>query len=423
MEVLIGSIIFVIGYIGIATEHKLGASKSAIALATGGILWLIAAVASHDHHARESIVHAGGEIFEIVVFLLAAMSLVEILVHYKFFDVIRGKLYKLGLNDQKQFLIITIISFFLSAVLDNLTTTIVMIQIARRFFKGQNLLVTAAAIVIAANAGGAWSPIGDVTTIMLWIANKFNSLQIITQGFFPSLAIYLVSTALLYPKIVPTIKNDEKEEVVTSLDRSEKTVIGMTFFSFALPLIMNTVFDLPPYLGLLIGLGLVWLVVDAYKRLRPNPTHLEANIDELVRKSDIASIKFFIGILLAVSALHSLGILDRLSDILYGNNPEAFRVITGSVGLGLISSILDNVPLAAIAIQILETTDVSHWVLLALTLGTGGSLLIIGSAAGVVAMGMIKELTFSKYLQIGTVPAFVGFLAGVGVWLVQYYVL
>lgn len=422
MEVLVGSAIFVLGYLAIAIEHKLGTSKSAIALAMGGMLWLVAALAGAEH-LREQITHTGAEIFEIVVFLLAAMSLVEILVHYKFFDVVRGKLFSWGLDDRKQFLVIAVLSFFLSAVLDNLTTAIVMIQIARRFFKGENLLAVAAAIVISANAGGAWSPIGDVTTIMLWIAGKFTGMEIILQGILPSLTLFLVTTAFMYRSIENEKRDDATNEVVTRLTHSEKTIIGLTFASFALPVIMNAVFNLPPYLGLLIGLGIVWLAVDVFRRIRPQRTHLEANIEELIRKSDLASIKFFIGILLAVSALSSLGVLDQLSDLLYGHNPETARIVVGSVGLGLISAILDNVPLAAIAIEILHVSDTSLWVLLALTLGTGGSLLVIGSAAGVVAMGMIKELTFAKYLRLATVPAFFGFVAGVAVWAVQYYIL
>lgn len=418
--VTLGSLIFVLGYLAIAIEHKIHMNKAAIALAMGGALWLLVAVAGLDGF-REAITHAGGEIFEIVVFLLAAMSLVEILVHYKLFDVIRGRLLRMGLGNSQQFLMLVVLTFFLSALLDNLTTTIVMIQIARRFFKDKNLLVMAAAIVISANAGGAWSPIGDVTTIMLWIAGKFNAAEIILQGILPSLALAAVSTAMMYPKITAA-KDDAKEEVVTALSRSEKVIIGLTFGSFLLPIVMNAVFNLPPYIGLLIGLGVVWIAVDFFKRIRPRPTHLEANIDHLIQKSDLASIKFFIGILLAVSALHSLGVLEVLSDVVYGHTPDLTRMVAGNVGLGLISAILDNVPLAAIAIQVLHVDSAALWVLLALTLGTGGSLLVIGSAAGVVAMGMIKELNFGEYLKIATLPALVGFAAGVGVWALQYFV-
>lgn len=420
---VIGGLIFALGYLGIAIEHKIHMSKSAIALAMGGLLWLVVAltVGGGDHGISEAVRHAGGEIFEIVAFLLAAMSLVEILVHYRLFDFIRGKLFALGLNDRQQFLGITFITFFLSALLDNLTTTIVMVQIARQFFKEKNLLVVAAAIVIAANAGGAWSPIGDVTTIMLWIAGKFTGSEIVLKGILPSLALYVVSIGLMYPQIKNQRDSDSSSEIVERLKRSEWAVIIFTLLSFMLPMVMNAVFHLPPYLGLLIGLGIVWMAVDFFKRVRPHETHLTANIDSLIQKADIASIKFFIGILLAVSALHSLGALEILSDRLYGHDATTQQMITGNIGLGLVSAILDNVPLAAIAIQILHTTDVNLWVLLALTLGTGGSLLVIGSAAGVVAMGMLKELTFATYLRIATLPALAGYVAGVTVWWIQTY--
>jgi Na+/H+ antiporter NhaD/arsenite permease-like protein len=417
---LIAALIFILGYLGIAIEHKIHMSKSAIALAMGGALWLIAS-ASGIPGVREAIGHSGAEIFEIVVFLLAAMSLVEILVHYRFFDIVRGKLYALGLANRNQLALIAVVTFFLSAVLDNLTTTIVMIQIARQFFKDRNLLIAAATIVIAANAGGAWSPIGDVTTIMLWIADKFNAAEIITQGFLPSLAIAGVATALLIPKINNDRSEDDTTDIVTKLSKSEIMIIILTFLSFTLPVVMNTVFDLPPYLGLLIGFGIVWAAVDFFKHRTTRPTHLEANIEQLIQKTDLASIKFFIGILLAVSALHQLGVLEVLSNVLYGHDPVASQIIVGNVGLGVISAILDNVPLAAIAISVLHTEVTAFWVLLAVALGTGGSLLVIGSAAGVVAMGMVKELNFGQYLQIATIPALLGFVAGMAVWAAQYF--
>lgn len=418
---LLASIIFILGYIGIALEHKLKISKSALALITGAILWLIVALQGGEYF-RQHIFHSGAEIFEIIVFLLAAMSLVEILVHYKFFDLIRGKLFALGLDNKKQFLIISVMAFFLSAIIDNLTCTIVMVQIARRFFKEENLLLAVAGIIIAANAGGAFSPIGDVTTIMLWLGDKFGTLEIVAKGFLPALTLYLVAILLIWKKITNAGMDDETKEIVTKLGRSEKTIIGLVFASFALPILMNLLFNLPPYLGLLIGLGGVWIAVDILKQIRPKPTHLTASIEKLIKQTDIPSLKFFIGILLAVGALHSLGILEQVSQQLYGHNPGIERFIIGNISIGMISAILDNVPLAAISMQILHTDITSLWILLALTLGTGGSLLVIGSAAGVIAMGMIKELNFIKYLQIAFVPALLGFIAGIGVWLIQYFV-
>ena len=181
-------------------------------------------------------------------------------------------------------------------------------------------------------------------------------------------------------------------------------------------------FNLPPYLGLLLGLGAVWITVDLFREYKPKPTHLDALIENFIKKTDIASLKFFVGILLAVSALNTLNILEYFSGILYGLDPSVNRIILGNVGLGIFSAIVDNVPLTAIAIKILAINSSSLWVLMAMTVGTGGSILIIGSAAGVVAMGMVKELTFAKYFQIAFKPALFSFFAGIGVWYIQFLV-
>lgn len=415
---LLAGVVFFVGYAAIALEHKLHVNKSAIALAVGTMLWLIAAAAGVPH-IGEAIGHAGSEIFGIVVFLLAAMSLVEILVHYEFFDFLRGKLFQLGLTERGQFILITALTFFLSAIVDNLTTTIVMVQIARKFFRSRNLLYATAGVIIAANAGGAWSPIGDVTTIMLWFADKITAWEVISRGILPSLTLWVVSVSLLAFKISHT-PFDVGNEIVTKLQRSEKTVIGLVFLSFFLPIGMS-VFGLPPYIGLLLGLAIVWLCVDWLKYFVPKQSHLDASIDEFIKRTDIPSLKFFIGILLAVSALHALGVLEQLAHVVYGTAPGVGQLIMGNVGLGFLSALLDNVPLTAMAIQILPTTSSSLWVLLALTVGTGGSLLVIGSAAGVVAMGMVKELNFSQYFKIAFVPALLGYLAAVGVWCIQYF--
>lgn len=420
MSTALAGLVFTLGYAAIALEHKLVLNKSALALLTGTVLWVIVAI-THQGEALVGLGHAAGDIFSIVVFLLAAMSLVEVLVHYKFFDVIRGKLFKLRLSERRQFVVISFLSFILSAFLDNLTTTIVMIQISRRFFKGENLARIAANIIIAANAGGAFSPIGDVTTIMLWFAGKFNALEIISKGFLPSIALWIVATLIMQYGIKGETR-DEEGDMVTKLTRSEKGIIGLVLVSFLLPVTMNAV-GLPPYMGLLLGLALVWLAVDILKQISHRHTHLEASLDEMIRKTDVPSLKFFIGILFAVAALGELGVLQWLADALYGHAPSIGTMVAGNVGLGFLSAILDNVPLTAMAIKILPTTDAALWALLALTAGTGGSLLVIGSAAGVVAMGMIRELSFARYFRIGFVPALAGYLVAVGVWCAQYFVL
>lgn len=411
--------LFILGYVFITLEHKLNTHKSAISLALGATLWIITAFHLHDKtHLQHSIAEAGTEIFSIIVFLLSAMTLVEILVHYQFFDLIRIRLSKMRLKDKKQFAVIATITFFLSALLDNLTVTIVMIQIARRFFRENNLLIVAAGIVILANAGGAWSPIGDVTTLMIWLAGKYSAGEIIIQTFIPSALLGIVSAGLLMKKMSSNTI-DHAKDIPVKLDFGAKLVIVTSLSSFILPILMNVI-GLPPYIGLLLGLGVVWLMIEFLKIKSKQTTHLEANIDNLLQKTDISSIKFFIGILLSASALNTIGILEKISIVAFGQNQDITRVIAGNILLGPLSSIVDNVPLTALAIDIIKVSEPAVWTLLALTVGTGGSFLVIGSVAGVIAMGMIKELTFGRYLRIATIPAVAGFIVGVSFWLLEY---
>lgn len=410
---------FFLGYLAITLEHSIKVNKSAVALATGGVLWVLAAIYSPEG-IEEALMHAGAEIFEITVFLLAAMSLVEVLVHYQFFDVLQSKIQKLNFQVKGQFLLIIAASFFLSAVIDNLTTTIVMLLMAKQFFKGKNLLVTAAGIVVAANAGGAFSPLGDVTTIMLWLADKFSTTEIILYGFLPSLVMILSAGFLLYRQIddKQTIQH-KTEEII--LAKSERIVVFLVFTSFILALAMNSL-DLPPYLGLLIGLGIIWIVTDVFKQLSERKTHMEVSLDKLIQRTDLASLKFFIGILLAVSALGYVGVLDVFGHLLYGAMPTFNRIVMGNVVLGMASAIFDNVPLTAMTIGILPTTNSILWVLLAITVGVGGSFLVIGSAAGVIAMGSIKGLNFKTYFKMAFVPVLVGYFLAVATWYGQLLV-
>ena len=418
----IGAVImFFVAYLLITLEHKIGQHKSAIALSLAGALWILTAFVTPTEELRHITLEAGAEVFEIVAFLLSAMTLVEILIHYRLFDIIRVKLAKMKFGDKKQFLIIGFLTFFLSAVLDNLTITIVMTQIARRFFRGKNLLVAVAGIVVLANAGGAWSPIGDVTTIMLWLADKFSALEVIRWGFLPSATLGVIAASLMVRNIDNTMFDVQDEQSVV-LTKGEKSVISIVLMSFTLPLVMNVI-GLPPYMGLMIGLGAAWMFIEFAKTRSRKETHLSANIDGLLQKTDISSLQFFIGILLAVSALHSLGILEVLSHIVFGADPSFARLVGGNTVLGLLSAIVDNVPLTALVIDIMKVNDPVLWVLTALAVGTGGSALAIGSVAGVVAMGMVKELTFGAYLKYATVPALIGYAAAIGVWYLQYSLL
>ncbi len=414
--------IFALGYVLITIEHYVKVNKSITATALAATLWAGIAFMGFDHHAIEAALHMlSAETFSLIVFLLSAMILVEILIHYRFFDWLRIKLFSFHLHDKAQLILMASLAFAFSAVIDNLTTTIVMVQIARRFFKGRNLLIAVGAIVVAANAGGAFSPVGDVTTIMLWLAGKFTALEIITWGFLPSLAILCASTFLFARQIVGDTKDEEPStHESVRMTRSEKLIIITTFTSFALPPLAHFV-GLPPYMGLLFGVGIVGLLVGFFANTLPHrESHLAMDIEKLLGKVDVTSLLFFIGILFAVGALGFLGILNNISETIFGDSPTFERLVMGSVLLGIVSAIFDNIPLTAAAIDIMPTDDFHLWVLLAICVGTGGSMLVIGSAAGVVAMGMVKDLTFKDYMKIATIPAAVGYFAAILVWYAQY---
>lgn len=411
--------LFAAGYFAIALEHRFFVSKAATAIVLAGALWIVGSFVLPAETVTHFLREASVDVFGIIVFLLTAMTLVEVLVHYHFFDVIVHWLRHHNWTSYQLGWVIAFLTFFLSAFLDNLTTTIVMIQIARRFFPKEARLAMGALIVTAANAGGSFSPIGDVTTIMLWFAQKFTAFEVILQGFLPSIALTMVSSTLLLRYVRSQQLLAAEQEVIANPSRSDRVIIATTLGSFILPLVASS-FNLPPYLGLLIGLGVVWLLIDVAKQARPQPTHLDAKISTFLQKTDIESIQFFLGILLAVAALHALGALDLFTETLLGHEPMPVRLIGAFVGLGVTSAAIDNVPLTAAAISSLEGIPAPLWVLLALTVGTGGSLLVIGSAAGVVAMGMLPELTFGRYLRIATLPALLGFAAAIVVWVAQY---
>jgi len=416
MITILSVTIFLLGYIAISQEHILKVSKTSISLLIAVVLWLLV-VLGKTGPVGHALAESAGEIFSLVIFLLSAMTLVEILTHYGLFDYLYAKLLKLKLDDKAQFFIITFLAFIFSAFLDNLTTTIVFLQIASRFFSGKNLLRSASAIVIATNAGGAFSPIGDVTTTMLWLANKFTTQTIVVQTFIPSIVVFLVSS-LLIGKSITTDTKDIVEKAIR-LGKVEWFIISLCLFSFLLPLFM-TVVHLPPYFGLLLGLGTIWLVVDLARLQRPHSTSLSIAIEKFFQKTDIASLYFFIGILLAIGALRHLGVLEEISHKVFTAAPTTTRIIMGNISIGGLSAVFDNIPLTAAAIDILKTTDPRLWALLALTVGVGGSLLLIGSAPGIIAMTIVKKLTFSAYFKIATLPALVAFLLGIVVWLLQY---
>ncbi len=417
---LLATILFIWGYIVIALEHRFFINKAATSLLLAVLLWIIASMSIPIEQLSRDIVNASSDLFGLVVFLITSMTLVEILLHYRFFDVIERWLRSSGWNRYQLGWAITFLTFVFSMLVPNFTAAIVAIQIARRFFPVKELIAMAALMVIAANAGGSFSPIGDVVTLLLWFAGKFGSLELLVQGALPAIVLTVVSAFL----ILRTVKKEtvivhEKGIAWNKPSRSEWTIITASLASFFLPLGASAL-GLPPYLGLLAGLGGVWLLVDVARHIRPKTSHLKANIHHFLRQADIESIQFFIGILLSVGALHSLGLLDAATHWMLGTDPSFTKLVTSFTGLGVISALVDNVPLAAAAISAVHDVPSAFWVLLSLSVGTGGSILIIGSAAGVVAMGMIPELSFGAYLKTATIPAIIGFAAGILTWVIQY---
>lgn len=420
MTGLLATILFISGYVVIALEHRFFINKAATSLLLAAILWVIASVSIPMEELQHHVVNASSDLFGLVVFLITSMTLVEILLHYRFFDVIERWLRSKGWNRYQLGWAITGLTFIFSMLVPNFTAAIVAIQIARRFFPLKELLPLAALMVISANAGGAFSPIGDVVTLLLWFAGKFGAAELLLQGVLPAIVLTGVSGVFILRGIKrePAITHEAEHEWHAP-SRSEWTIIGSALVSFFLPLVASAL-GLPPYLGLLAGLGGVWFLVDVAKHMRPKASHLEANIKHFLRQSDIESIQFFVGILLSVAALHSLGLLDIATHWLLGADPSFVRLVTSFAGLGITSAFVDNVPLAAAAISAVHDVSSAFWVLLSLSVGTGGSLLVIGSAAGIVAMGMIPELNFSTYFKLATIPALIGFAAGILVWVVQY---
>lgn len=421
--VLIGLITFVLMYAGITFEHLIGIQKEPISLIGGGLLWIIAILANRPEVEHDLEV-AGAEIAEIVFFLMAAMTLVEFLDQKGFFELIRVQLQRRSLGDRQQFVVICFVTFFLSAALDNLTTTLVMLTIAERFFRGNNRQVVSAAIVPNANAGGAWSPVGDVTTIMLWVAGAFTAGQIVSQAFLPSVAHATVVTVLMLRHIVNDPTPDSVEDLPLAFSREDKILMAAALACFCLPLFANQM-GLHAYMGLLFGLGVVWLLNQLLSpKTAENGEHLtkmEHDIEDLIRKIDHRSLIFFAGILLGVKALGTLGVLEKMSEVLLGDDPSSHRVGVVSYVLGPVSAIVDNVPLTALSIDVFPFNTSWEGTRLALAVGTGGSLLLIGSVAGVVAMGKVVGLTSGRYFRLATVPVALGFIAQMLVFELQRF--
>lgn len=443
-------LIFVIGYLSITLEHPLKLDKTVPALIMASLIWAVLAIGftsgwfdvvngegqtfnylSGGESAMEgfegTLLHHLGKTCEILIFLIGAMTIVEIIDLHQGFEVLKSAVKTR--SKRKLLWTIGIIAFFLSAVIDNLTATIVLITLLRKLIhKREDRLWYAALIVIAANAGGAWSPIGDVTTTMLWIAKKITAVGLIEFVVLPSIVSFVIP--FLIASYLPVFRgNIEMEEGETNEDASLISSKTMLFLGLGMIIsvpIFKTLTHLPPYMGMMLALGVVWLVseyIHPEEDFSRERRHLYSAHKALSR-IEISSILFFLGILMAVAGLEALvfgvvngeqvGTLRYLAEVLQGAIPNQDVVI---LLLGVLSAIIDNVPLVAASMGMYDMPiDSVLWHFIAYSAGTGGSMLIIGSAAGVAAMGM-ERIDFIWYLKKISWLAFVGFIAGAGVFL------
>jgi Na+/H+ antiporter NhaD/arsenite permease-like protein len=420
---IIVAIIFIAGYLAIAFEQSIKINKAASALLTGVTCWAVYSLSGEGALVSENLSHHLSEIAGILFFLLGAMVIVELIDAHDGFEIITERIQ--STNKKKLVWIIGFITFFLSAILDNLTTTIVMVSLLRKLVPShKDRLMFAGLAVIAANAGGAWSPIGDVTTTMLWIGHQITSSNIIAQTFLASLTCFIIPAFIISMQMKGFIERDEtKNEKLFSTGYERKAVFFIGLGSLLFVPVFKTITHLPPYMGIIFGLGLMWMLTEMVHSGKDEAEKGLLSVNHALRKVDTPSILFFLGILLAVSALQSTGILTSIAssiDRSIGN----ISLIT--IIIGFLSAIVDNVPLVAAAQGMYGLdqypTDHFFWEFLAYCAGTGGSILIIGSAAGVAAMGM-ERIQFGWYLKKIAWLAIIGYLAGAGVFLLQHYLL
>lgn len=432
---------FIIGYLVIVFEHPLKLDKTVPALIMGAMCWAFISLGHlelFDHHGhalhgdnyydglKGVLLHHVGKTAEILIFLIGAMTIVELIDLHKGFSVITNRI---STNSKKRMLwLVCILAFFLSATLDNLASTIVLVSLLRRLVPDrEERLWFVSMAVIAANAGGAWSPIGDVTTTMLWIGQKVSTPGLIANLVVPSFVCLAVPTfiATLLPAFKGTITLASREKEIEAEKNSvlsSKLMLAVGILALISVPIFKSITHMPPYIGMMLALGIVWLVSEYI--------HPEEDFDEerkhlysahtALSRIEMSSILFFLGILMAVGSLESLGILQNLAQTLDDAIPSQDLVV---MLLGVFSAIIDNVPLVAASMGMYDfPMDDKIWHFIAYAAGTGGSMLIIGSAAGVAAMGM-ERIDFIWYLKKVSWLAFLGFAAGAIAFLLMYSII
>lgn len=437
-------LIFILGYIAITMEHQLKIDKLIPALMMMTLTWSVVAFSidsfnswfdpetaslssiiglSHEHrmHLLEStLLHHFGKTSEILIFLMGAMTIVEMIDHFQGFSTIK-KIIKTT-NKRKLLWIVCLLGFILSAIIDNLTATIVLITILRKIIPEQkDRMWYAGFIIIAANAGGAWTPIGDVTTTMLWMAGKVTTGKLIVLLGIPSLLNLIVP--LIIASFLPVFKGNidhiESEEV--DKNAGKMLLIGLLLIVFV-P-VFKTLTHLPPYVGMMLSLSVFALICEIKSNRKLSLTNIDSeNLAhptsptlKALSKIEIPSVLFFLGILMTIASMESLGMIFNFGEIVSAQISENVFVIL----LGISSAIIDNVPLVAASIGMFqEVPDADIWHFIAYAAGTGGSMLIIGSAAGVVAMGM-EKISFGWYMKNITLLALIGYASGISVFLLS----
>lgn len=445
--------IFVVGYLFIALEHNFHINKTASALLTGVLCWTVYALGSTDYHeVTHQLQHHLGQVSEILFFLLGAMTIVEMIDSHQGFKIITNRI--TTKNKKKLIWVLSIITFFMSALLDNLTTSIVMVSLLRKLVHDVNeRRLFAGIVIIAANAGGAWSPIGDVTTTMLWIGGQVSTVNIIATLILPSLVCMFVPLIILSFKLKGDVYRDSydhKAAKETELVKGSRTMFALGVGALLFVPIFKTVTHLPPYMGMLLGLGVVWVASELMHVNKEEEEKKTYTALHALSKIDTASVLFFLGILIAIGSLEVTGVLDNLAKTM-SNAIGNMDIIVMAIGLG--SAIVDNVPLVAASMgmyplasatvnpeafayamanpQVIEhgafvfnnityyLQDAKMWEFMAYAAGTGGSALIIGSASGVAVMGM-ERIDFMWYVKNITLLAVAGFFSGAIVYLLTH---
>lgn len=423
---------FIIGYLLIAFEKGVKLNKAGSALLTGILCWTIYVTTSGTEETSGEFGHHISEIAGILFFLLGAMTIVELIDAHEGFEIITTRI--TTISRRKLLVIIAVISFLLSAVLDNLTTAIVMMSLVRKLVGDEkDRWHYAGIIVIAANAGGVWSPIGDVTTTMLWVGNQVTSWNIITGLILPSLMCVLIPVLFMSWRMKgnferPVANGTQSKSIPASV--SERYVVFITgvLVLFFVP-VFKALTGLPPFMGILLGVGILWLVTEFLHKAKVEDQKSALTVSGALQRIDTPSVLFFLGILLAISALDTAGHLHQLA---LWMDEKFHNVSLITLLIGLASAVIDNVPLVAAAQGMYPLvpdphavgqlryfpTDHYFWEFLAYCAGTGGSILIIGSAAGVAVMG-VEKISFIWYLRKISIPALLGYLGGAAVFILM----